>query len=184
MGSTSIVSGAFLLGSALELPRFSFFLASFRGLPRVDPIGIPTFSQRIAVCNPRCEAYEIAGDFNAEVFPVASSLTLPEAKRKLDRVQNERARERKEREEMGNKFVRLGSGGAAATVWGAVRTKFPRIEHFDAAGRVPTAPFLSGVAALGSLFADDGADVLEGIATGIGWPFMDGVGQRIAGKLP
>jgi len=109
--------------------------------------------------------------------------SIAEARKKLERVSNQRRREREEREEMGSRVTRFGSAAVAAPAFEFLTTRFPRMASVDAGGKIPVAPLLGGALVLASLYSSDSGDYLEGVGNGIAMPWFAGLGARAAGKF-
>lgn len=111
--------------------------------------------------------------------------SITKVRKQLDSMKAARRRDREDQAAMSKRAGRIGVGFGTSVVNGFAMTKFPRLASFDAAGRVPTAPVLAGIAGIISLFADDDgtANAAEGVANGLGLPYGSQVGERLAGKV-
>lgn len=112
----------------------------------------------------------------AELIKAPKGTSADEAYTEAVRLQRQkdtiRAKERSNGRKMAAVGVRVGSAVGATGLSAALFAKFPASEKI--AGKVPTAPIVSGAFILGAL-ATNGmiSNGLEGAGLGVGLPYLD-----------
>jgi len=91
-------------------------------------------------------------------------------------VQRYKARDKRRRDKMDDVvagFARFGVGTLTAGLTSLLYTKFPRIESFDAEGKVQTAPIVSlPLEMAGIIVGDMGGAVICGVADSMWFPWV------------